>query len=68
MLAHVEQNAWDFIIRPIRIESAKKAVDFFQKRGYVLIGDPYECLCAGGGLFRILQTMEKEGENENWDS
>mgnify|MGYP001796443416 CR=1 FL=1 len=45
--------------RPIRVQSAYKAVSFFVKMGYTKIGDAIECVNSGSPLFRVLQTMEK---------
>lgn len=46
-------------LRPIRVESAYKAVEFFNSQGYRIIGEELECIFAGSALFRTLQTMEK---------
>ena len=47
--------------RPIQIESASKAVQFFKKQGYTEVGEPMECIHSGSPLFRFLQKMEKFG-------
>lgn len=46
-------------LRPIRVESAKRAVEFFKSQGYRIIGDPLDCVFPGSALFRTLQTMQK---------
>ena len=51
-LRHIKQ-------RPIRAESASKAVNFFLSNGYSKIGEPVDCVFAGTALFRTLQTVEK---------
>ncbi|KAL9980931.1 hypothetical protein ACROYT_G009573 [Oculina patagonica] len=47
------------ILRPIRVESAFKAVEFFKAQGYSPVGEPVQCVFSGSALFRTLQTMEK---------
>lgn len=46
-------------LRPIRVDSAFKAVEFFKSQGYSKIGEARECVFSGSALFRTLQTMEK---------
>ena len=65
----LEIEAWNFSSRPIRIESANKAVEFFVKCGYSQIGEPKESIC-GSSLFRFLYLLEKVCKwhhVENWD-
>lgn len=45
--------------RPIRVQSAERAVSFFEKMGFVQIGQPFESMC-GPRLFKYLYNMEKE--------
>lgn len=45
--------------RPVRVQSAEKAVPFFEKHGFVKLGEPEEMVCCGSPLFRFLTKMEK---------
>lgn len=47
------------IKRPIRVQSAEKAVSFFEKMGFVQVQAPFESMC-GPRLFRFLYNMEKD--------
>nr|XP_047140405.1 uncharacterized protein LOC124815680 [Hydra vulgaris] len=71
LLSYLEVEAFNFLPRPIRVESARKAVGFFSKSGYIQVGEPKET-CAGSDLFRFLYTMEKNCpfliEEELWDT
>ena len=70
MMEHIQNYAWKFLVRTIRIDSARKAVNFFKRMGYSEIGDMFQCLCPGGGLFNNLQTLQKEPFEhmvESWD-
>lgn len=44
--------------RPIRVQSAERAVGFFEKMGFVQVKPPSESMC-GPRLFRFLYNMEK---------
>lgn len=44
--------------RPIRVQSAERAVAFFEKMGFVQVGQPFESMC-GPRLFKFLFNMEK---------
>ncbi|XP_063442175.1 poly [ADP-ribose] polymerase tankyrase-1-like isoform X2 [Mytilus trossulus] len=44
--------------RPIRIQSAGRAVGFFEKLGFVKVGDIMETVC-GISVFRFMQNMER---------
>lgn len=44
--------------RPIRAQSAERAVAFFEKMGFVQVGQPFESMC-GPRLFKFLFNMEK---------
>ena len=44
--------------KPVKLESAKKAVGFFEKFGYTVTGEPKECI-TGSNLFRKIIPMEK---------
>lgn len=44
-------------IRPIRIQSAGRAVGFFEKLGFVKVGNIMETVC-GISVFRFMQNME----------
>lgn len=44
--------------RPIRVQSAERAVAFFEKMGFVQVGQPFESMC-GPRLFKFLYNMEK---------
>lgn len=43
--------------RPIRVQSAEKAVGFFQKNGFSIKGDPFESMCSVK-LFKVMVNME----------
>ena len=43
--------------RPIRVQSAGDAVGFFEKLGFVKLGNHLQTIC-GISLFRIMQNME----------
>lgn len=45
--------------RPVRIESAEKAVSFFEANGYACIEGPLVSACGGSPLFRKLYRMQK---------
>lgn len=45
-------------IRPIRIQSAGRAVGFFEKLGFVKVGEIMETVC-GISVFRFMQNMER---------
>eukprot|EP00058_Branchiostoma_floridae_P008095 XP_002593583.1 hypothetical protein BRAFLDRAFT_88156 [Branchiostoma floridae] len=60
MTEHVQRVMTSSLPRPIRVQSAAKAVHFFEKLGYTAVGEPIECVCAGTFLFRTLQNMEKQ--------
>ncbi|XP_060077462.1 uncharacterized protein LOC132557014 [Ylistrum balloti] len=45
-------------VRPIRLQSAEKAVGFFEKMQFVCQGEPIESLC-GVNLFRFMYNMER---------
>ena len=59
LLKRVESSMLSKARRPIRVESAKRAVGFFRKNGYVCRGEGIECVCGGSPLFSSLQEMEK---------
>lgn len=59
MLSAMEQELRQRRLRPIRLESAVKAVNFFKTQNYKEIGEPMNCVCSGSALFRTLQRMEK---------
>ena len=46
-------------LRPIRVDSAFRAVRFFKAHGYSEVGEPRECVFSGSALFKTLQIMEK---------
>ena len=46
-------------LRPIRVESAYKAVEFFNSQGYRIIGEELECIFAG---VSIVQDITDHGE------
>ncbi|XP_041359296.1 uncharacterized protein LOC121375748 [Gigantopelta aegis] len=46
--------------RPVRVQSAVKAVGFFEKMGFVKIGEPMDTLACGPHLFRTIVNMEKQ--------
>ncbi|XP_057303036.1 uncharacterized protein LOC130639126 [Hydractinia symbiolongicarpus] len=67
---YLDVEAMNLIRRPVRTESAYKAVGFFEKCGFKKIAEPRECV-AGSSLFRFLYLMEKKPrviEVECWDS
>lgn len=59
LLNAIEQELRLRILRPVRVESAFRAVEFFKAQSYRPIGEPVECVFSGSALFRTLQTMEK---------
>lgn len=59
ILNTMEQELRRRRLRPIRVESAYKAVDFFKSQNYKQIGEPMDCVFSGSAIFRTLQTMEK---------
>ena len=70
LLNYLEVEAFNFLPRSIRVESARKAVGFFLKCGYLQVGEPKETY-AGSSLFRFLYTMQKDcsllKEEELWN-
>ncbi|XP_061175513.1 uncharacterized protein LOC133184446 [Saccostrea echinata] len=48
----------DVIKRPVRVQSAERAVAFFEKMGFVQVQPPTESI-SGPRLFRFLYNMEK---------
>ncbi|XP_048255858.1 uncharacterized protein LOC124111770 [Haliotis rufescens] len=46
--------------RPVRVESALGAAYFFEKLGFVRVGEPFETVCSGSRLFRSMVNMEHE--------
>lgn len=69
-ITYLEIELWNLSKRPIRIDSAYKAVRFFEKCRYVQMGEPKECAC-GSSLFRFLYLLEKQYEEyvyEDWDT
>ena len=59
LLDFLQNYAWKFKSHPIRVNSARKSIGFFLKKGFNEIGPQSECLCPGGGIFHFLQLMEK---------
>ncbi|PFX28536.1 uncharacterized protein LOC111326154 [Stylophora pistillata] len=59
VLNAMEQELRRRRLRPIRLESAYKAVEFFKTHNYKQIGEPTDCVYSGSAIFRTLQTMEK---------
>lgn len=59
LLNAIERELRFRALRPIRVESAFKAVEFFKTQGYRQVGEPVDCVFAGSALFRTLQTMMK---------
>ena len=59
LLKRIEASMWSKVRKPIRVESASRAVGFFQKNGYRCQGEVIECVCGGSPLFSRLQEMEK---------
>lgn len=45
--------------RPYRLHASRKAVSFFEKLGYVLVGSPVHPVCPGSPTFSVLFPMEK---------
>ena len=60
ILSCVEKNIKSRTKRPIRVQSAEKAVRFFEKHGYQTIGEPIDCVYGGSPLFSRLYNMEKD--------
>ncbi|XP_067678916.1 uncharacterized protein [Haliotis asinina] len=46
--------------RPVRVESALGAAYFFEKLGFVRVGEPYETVYSGARLFRSIVNMEHQ--------
>ena len=70
MLDFIQNYLWTFITRPIRTDSARKAVRFFTKNSFVALDSSFQCVCPGGSLFNTLQTLEKKPPDhlvETWD-
>jgi len=59
LLTAMEQELRLKRLRPVRVESALKAVEFFKAQGYSQVGEPIDCVFSGSALFKTLQTMEK---------
>ena len=55
----MEQEMMHHVQRPIRLQSAGKAVGFFERLGYVRTGESIKCVCGGSVLFNELVNMEK---------
>ena len=55
----MESDMMSQVKRPIRTQSAEKAVRFFEKMGFTVVAGPYESICGGSPLFRWLHYMEK---------
>ncbi|ELU07661.1 hypothetical protein CAPTEDRAFT_207497 [Capitella teleta] len=55
MLKYVHQNQK----KSVRVQSAAKAVNFFQKHGFESVGEPFETLCGGSPLFNTLVNMQR---------
>jgi len=45
--------------RPLRLQSCRKAVDFFEKLGYNCVSEPVTPVCPGSSKFSELYPMEK---------
>ncbi len=45
--------------RAIRVQSAAKAVGFFERHGFQQVGPPIETVCGGSPLFACLYNMER---------
>lgn len=59
ILAAMEQELRLKRLRPVRVKSAFKAVEFFKAQGYSQVGEPVDCVFPSSALFKTLQTMEK---------
>ena len=44
--------------RPIRVQAAENAVQFFEKLGFSVQGEPVHCVHSGSKLFRTIINME----------
>ena len=58
-LKHVLREMKVLRNRPVRVQSAYKAVAFFQKHGFIALGEPEEMAWGGSPLFKYLTKMEK---------
>lgn len=58
-LKHVLREMKALRKRPVRVQSAHKAVSFFQKHGFNILGETEEMVCGGSPLFNYLTKMEK---------
>ena len=45
--------------RPIRVQAAEKAMDFFNKHSYQKMAEPMDTVCGGSPLFSRLCNMQK---------
>lgn len=59
LLKKVESNMRRHCKRPIRLESAQKAANFFRRYGYEVVGEPKHIACGGFSRFSVLINMEK---------
>ena len=59
MLEFVEGYAWTRSSLPVKLESSRRGLNFFTRRGYIAVGDPIECTHPSSSLFRSLQKMIK---------
>ena len=59
-LKHVLREMKALRNRPVRVQSAEKAVSFFGKHGFVKLSEPEEMVCGGSPLFRFLVKMERK--------
>lgn len=45
--------------RPLRLQSCRQAVEFFEKLGYHCVGEPVRPVCPGSNRFAELYLMQK---------
>ena len=59
-LKHVLREMKALRNRPVRVQSAEKAVSFFERHGFVKLSEPEEMVCGGSPLFKFLVKMERK--------
>lgn len=46
--------------RPLRLQSARDSLGFFEKCGFHIVAEPYECWHTGSRLFKTLVNMQMD--------
>ena len=69
LLQHMQNEAWQKNQHSIRVDVARKAVNFFKKNRYQMVGEPWRPM-AGSSYFNQLFPMELRYDQpveEMWD-